>query len=345
MRFVDWIIFPAALGASFMLTALLRRYALANQLVDMPNQRSSHKVPTPRGGGVAIAATFLLGLPVLWWSGLLDGAVLIGVSGAGALVAFIGYLDDRYQVPARWRLLVHTVSATWGLGWISGVPAISFLGYSVTLGWIGWLIALLYLVWLLNLYNFMDGIDGIASIEAATVCTGAALLHWLVVPTHAGWALPLLLLFSALGFLVWNVPPAKIFMGDSGSGFLGLTMGMLSIIAAWHVPALFWSWVILLGVFIVDATVTLVRRVYRGEKFYVAHRTHAYQYASRRHGSHAPVTTAVGLINLLWLLPIALLVGLGRLEGGLGLCVAYAPLLWLAYRFKAGARELQEGQA
>lgn len=340
-RVIDLIVFPAAFGAAFVLTILLRRYALARSLVDVPNERSSHQIPTPRGGGVAIVLAFLSGLPLLAWTGLLADPVMVALEGAGMLVALVGFLDDRGQIPARWRLVAHFVAAGWVLAWLGGVPALPFFGYSVTFGRLDLVLCALYLVWLLNLYNFMDGIDGIAGVEAATVCFGGALVYWLAVPELTGSAAPLLLLCAVLGFLVWNFPPAKIFMGDAGSGFLGLTLGALSIDAAWKLPAFFWSWVILLGVFVVDATVTLFRRVYRGEKFYVAHRSHAYQYAARRRGSHRPVTLAVGLINLLWLLPLALLVGLGALEGVVGVCVAYAPLVWLAYRFKAGARELQ----
>lgn len=344
-RVIDLIVFPAAFGAAFVLTILLRRYALARSLVDVPNERSSHETPTPRGGGVAIVLTFLSGLPLLAWTGLLAYPVMIGLAGAGALVAWVGFLDDRGHIPAGWRLLAHFVSAAWVLAWLGGVPALPYFGHSVTFGWFDLVLFALYLVWLLNLYNFMDGIDGIAGVEATTVCIGGALLYWLAAPELSGWAAPLLLLSAVLGFLVWNFPPAKIFMGDAGSGFLGLTLGAMSIDGAWKSPAFFWSWLILLAVFVVDATMTLFRRVYRGEKFYVAHRSHAYQYASRELRSHRRVTVAVGLINLMWLLPLALLVGLGLLEGVVGLAIAYAPLVWLAYRFKAGARELQESAA
>lgn len=138
------------------------------------------------------------------------------------------------------------------------------------------------------------------------------------------------------GFLAWNFPPARIFMGDAGSGFLGLMLGALSFQAAWVAPSLLWSWVILLGVFVVDATLTLLRRLARGERVYQAHRSHAYQHAARRLGRHRPVTLAVGAINLLWLLPIALWVGIGGGCGGLGVMVAYTPLVILGWRWGAG---------
>jgi Fuc2NAc and GlcNAc transferase len=317
------------------LTGFLRRYALANSLIDVPNQRSSHTLPTPRGGGVAIVLCFLAALPVLFVAGLLSWPVLWALLGAGAGVALLGFLDDHGHIAARWRLLGHFTAAFWALLWLGGGPPISFFGISVDLAWFGHALAAVYLVWLLNLYNFMDGIDGIASVEAICVCLGAALLYWL--SGQPGLiAGPLLLASAVAGFLFWNFPPARIFMGDAGSGFLGMVLGIMSLLAAWVKPELFWSWVILLGVFVVDATWTLLRRLLRGDRVYEAHRSHAYQYASRQFGQHLPVTLAVAAINIFWLLPMALWVGMGGLDGLLGVLVAYAPLVVLAVKFKAG---------
>jgi Fuc2NAc and GlcNAc transferase len=136
---------------------------------------------------------------------------------------------------------------------------------------------------------------------------------------------------AAAGFLIFNFKPARIFMGDVGSGFLGVTFGLLTVHHASANSDLFWAWLILLGAFIVDATLTLIRRICHGERFYQAHRSHAYQYASRRFQSHARVSIVFGVINLLWLLPIALLVATGRLEGIAGVAVAYLPLAILAW--------------
>lgn len=287
---------------------------------------------------MAIVLVFLLALPVMASMGLLPWPLAWALLGAGAGIAVLGFLDDHGHIAARWRLLGHFAGATWALGWLGGLPPLPLFGFALDLGWLGHGLAAVYLVWLLNLYNFMDGIDGIASVEAICVCLGGALLYVLL--GQAGAALPPLLLAAAVaGFLCWNFPPARIFMGDAGSGFLGIALGVLSLQAAWVEAQLLWSWLILLGVFVVDATFTLLRRLLRGDKVYEAHRSHAYQYASRRFGSHLPVTLAVGLINLLWLLPIALWVGVGGLEGSWGLMIAYGPLVWAAVRFKAGELE------
>ncbi|NOU15781.1 MAG: glycosyltransferase family 4 protein [Methylococcaceae bacterium] len=334
----EWLFLLACAAISWILTGLLRRYALAKSLMDVPNARSSHSIPTPRGGGLAIVIVFLAGLPVLWLNDSLSTPTLWALLGAGISVALIGFLDDHGHIPARWRLLAHFFAAGWGLFWLNGLPPLQFFGQTLDLGWAGNILGALYLVWLLNLYNFMDGIDGLASIEAISVALGGILLSVLAPDQSGAWPLSALLLAAVLGFLLWNFPPAKIFMGDAGSGFLGLVLGLLSIQATWLAPKFLWSWLILLGVFIVDATWTLIRRFLRGDKVYEAHRSHGYQFASRKHG-HRTVTLTVALINSVWLLPIALWVGVGGLDGIFGLLLAYTPLIFLAIRYQAGELE------
>jgi Fuc2NAc and GlcNAc transferase len=336
---IFWLLLLLTIAGSWALTGFLRRYALAKNLIDIPNDRSSHSVPTPRGGGVAIVASFLAVLPVLNSVDWLTTAVCLALIGAGVTVAVTGFLDDHGHIPAHWRLLVHFGAASWGLYWLGGLPVLMTFGNFPD--WLNYVCAAIYIVWLLNLYNFMDGIDGLAGIEAITTCCSGALLVWLVTPDSNAWMLPALLATAVSGFLVWNFPPARIFMGDAGSGFLGIMLALLSMQAAVVEPQLFWAWLILLGVFIVDATVTLLRRIFRGEKFYEAHRSHAYQYASRTLGAHLPVTLAIGAINVCWLLPVASLVALKKLDVIFGLTLAYAPLLWLALHYKAGDRQAQ----
>jgi Fuc2NAc and GlcNAc transferase len=334
-----WWLLPAVFVFSLGMTGLLRRYALARSLMDIPNARSSHSVPTPRGGGVAIVLSFLFALPLLAIIQGLPWAPIIALVGAGAWVALVGFLDDHGHIAARWRLLSHFGASIWALYWLGGLPPIAVFGFTLELGWAGHGLAAIYLVWLLNLYNFMDGIDGIASIEAVCVCLGGGLLYFLSGSAIEDAAFVLVLAMAVGGFLLWNFPPARIFMGDAGSGFLGVVLGILSLQAAAAEASWLWAWLILLGVFVVDATFTLLRRLLRGDKVYEAHRSHAYQFASRRFGRHLPVTLAVAAINLFWLLPMALWVGLGGLDGVVGLILAYFPLVGLAVKFRAGGVE------
>ncbi|WP_454876739.1 MraY family glycosyltransferase [Pseudomonas farris] len=330
-----WWLLGAVFAVSWVLTLIVRRYALAKSLMDIPNERSSHSTPTPRGGGVAIVISFLLALPVLVGLDLLSHEALYGLFGSGLLVAFIGFADDHGHIAARWRLFGHFIAAAWALYWLNGLPPIEILSVTVDLGWFGNILALVYLVWMLNLYNFMDGIDGLASVQAISVCLGMCLVYWYSDNVELIWV-PLFLVAAVAGFLWWNCPPARIFMGDAGSGFLGVVLGGLVLLASWNKPELLWSWLILLGVFIVDSTWTLARRLLDGQKVYQAHRTHAYQYASSVFGSHKVVTVGVAALNVFWLLPLALMVGSGAIDGVLGLGVSYVPLVLLSVKFKAG---------
>lgn len=326
----------AAFLVAAALTGWFRRHAIALQFLDVPNARSSHTIATPRGGGVAIVLTTLVALLTLGWTGWLDWKSVEVLWVGGALVALIGFVDDRRHVAPQWRLLGHFAVAWWVLVRLGRLPPVAAIGYVLDSGWLEFAIAALFLVWMLNLTNFMDGIDGIAGVETVTVCLCAALLGEIAAPGMHLWVAPLVLGFATLGFLVWNWPPAKIFMGDAGSGFLGLTLAVLSLQAALEQGRLFWSWLILLGVFVVDATVTLIRRLARGESVHQAHRSHAYQHAAVHRGAHLPVTVAVGVINLCWLFPVALAVALGWTDGLLGVLIAYVPLAVAAMRLNAG---------
>lgn len=320
------------LGASCAVTWFLRRYALLTNLLDIPNHRSSHVIPTPRGGGLAFVFCFILVVLSLTLLKLIPFTLFILFAGIGAFIATIGFIDDHRHIPAKWRLLAHFAACALALYLFGGMPEISWI---LPVGLICNIVAIVYLVWLLNLFNFMDGIDGIAAIEAISVCLGGALLYFF----HGHGTpmlLPIALAFSVGGFLIWNFPPARIFMGDAGSGFLGFSLGMFSIQAATISASFFWSWLILLGVFTVDATITLLYRAITGKRVFDAHCNHGYQHACRRYGSHRAVTLSVLAINLLWLLPLALAVGNNQLDCYTGLFIAYTPIILLAFKFHAG---------
>lgn len=326
--------------AAGVLTAMMRRHALATHLLDHPNERSSHTQPVPRGGGIAIVVACTALIAWWWIGGRIDGRLAMALLASSLPVALVGYVDDRKPVPARLRFAVHTAGAVLMLALMGGPPDVTILGFGTDWDWLILALATLYLIWMINLVNFMDGIDGIAGVEAITVSLGAALCWWIAAP-HGPWPVPIGLAACVAGFLVWNWPPAKIFMGDAGSGFLGLAIAILSLWAAKDDPVLLWSCLILTGAFMTDATVTLARRVLRGEKFYLPHRSHAYQYASRLYQSHKVVTLAFGAVNVLWLLPWALGVALGWMDGALALLIAYSPLVLLAFHYKAGDRAAQ----
>ncbi len=322
-------------------TAWVRSFALARNVLDVPNERSSHAVPTPRGGGVAIVFSFALAIGSLAFFGLVAPALAVALSGAGLLTAAVGFADDRCGLSARLRFAAHVAAALLALWSLWPVAAVSGFGLVASRPWVLIPAFVVFIAWCINLFNFMDGIDGIASIETMSIAAGGAVLASLVALPQ-GAAAPLALVACIGGFLVWNWPPARIFMGDAGSGFLGLVVAVLALWQASLAPQLFWSWLILMGCFMVDATTTLLRRVRRGQSFHTAHRSHAYQFAARRHKGHLPVSLAFGAITLLWLLPWACAVALKWLDGGWALVVAYMPLVRLAYAYKAGDAAAQE---
>lgn len=307
--------------------------------MDLPNQRSSHVKPVPRGGGIAIVLTIMLAwLLNFYYFPDFSRTLMFAWIVAGGFVALIGFLDDRGHVSIAVRILCHVFSAIYGFILVGGAPEVSILGVVFSVGIFSQILWVIFIIWCLNLFNFMDGIDGIAGVELATTCIGFIILLWLK-GFHAEMLPIAVLLMASLGFLVWNFPRAKIFMGDSGSGFVGLVLA-LSVIYLTHLaPEFLWSSLILLGVFIVDATFTLWRRALTGEKILQAHRTHAYQVAARRYDSHVKVTLVIAVINCTWLYPLAILAALNKIEGGLLLIIAYAPLILLAYFFNAGKVE------
>lgn len=324
--------------AALVMTGMLRRYALNRGLLDIPNERSSHAIATPRGGGLAIVMIFVFGLLALKIFYPLSN-IWIAFLGASVLVALVGFIDDHGHIPAQWRLIGHFVAAIWALIWLGGFPSIPLFGATYDMGFVGDALAVFGLVWLLNLYNFMDGIDGIAASEAVFVA--AAGLLFAVSAQHINLQLvAMLIIGSTLGFLAWNWPPAKIFMGDVGSGFLGIVLGIYGWWAIAEDVITIWTWLIVLGVFVVDATVTLIRRLIKGLKWYEAHRSHTYQYAARRWG-HLRVTLAVGLINIMWILPIAYLTNIYRGWGIQLTLLAYSPLVVLVFMLREGKETSQ----
>lgn len=320
---------------TLLFTGYMRHYALKKNIIDNPNERSSHSVPTPRGGGVAVVCSYLLALAVLMYSQQLELHTGLTLIIAGFIIALLGFLDDHGHINAMVRLAIHflvAIGVVFSLGGFSEVNV--FNGFE--LGFFANIIAVLFLVWLLNLYNFMDGINGIASVEAITTVVSMAILYY-VLKTTLNSDILWLLTACVFGFLLWNFPKAKIFMGDACSGFLGLILGILALIALKENLALFCAWIICLGVFVVDATYTLIKRVLSGYKMYDAHRSHSYQILSRRWGSHTPVTLIVAVINLFWLFPIAYMTVMQQWTyPELAVLIAYLPLILIAIKLRAG---------
>src|SRR5688572_15077125 len=307
----------AAAILSWLLASRVRLYAL-DRLLDIPNERSSHSSPTPRGGGLAIAVTALGGIIIAAMLGWLDWDLAIALSGGGAMIATVGWVDDHRDLPALTRFAVQFLSAGWAMFWVGGLPSLSLGIFSVNMGLIGTVLGIIGIVWAINLYNFVDGIDGLAAGEAISTGVIGGLI--LLAMGQIGLAMVSFLIAAAsAGFLPLNWAPAKLFMGDVGSGMLGYLFAVLAIASenAGAVPLLIW--VLLLGAFVFDATVTLCRRIAHGERWYHAHHSHAYQRMVQAGRSHAQVSTTILIINLAlavlaivaWLRPTFFLIAIG----------------------------------
>lgn len=288
--------FFALMAASGVGTRFVLAHARRVSLFDVPDHRSSHTSPKPRGGGLSIAALWVLGLPLAAGIGVLPWRIGLALTGGGALVAAVGWIDDHGHVAPRIRFAAHLAAAVWTVALLGGLSAPVIGPYTLELGILGSAVAVLGLVWMINLYNFMDGIDGIAGVEALT--GGLAVAVLLGARGDGSLAfLPVGLAGAAAGFLLWNWAPARIFMGDVGSGLLGYAFGALALAGetAAGVPAAIL--LVPLGVFILDATVTLGRRLGRGERVYEAHRSHVYQRLLQEGWDPRRICAAVGFLN------------------------------------------------
>lgn len=328
-----------SLVVAVLITGFVRELALSHGVLDVPNERSSHTTATPRGGGLSIVISMTVAVAALASLGAVRKELALALLGGGLAVAIAGFMDDRFNLPVRVRLAVHVCAATLSVYCLGGLPPLQFGIRIFHPGWMGFPLGVFAIVWTLNLFNFMDGIDGIAASEAMFVAFGGALLTLFGTGNNDVRAVGVVAGAASCGFLLWNWPPAKIFMGDVGSGYIGFVAAVLALAAGHSQPFALWVWLILGGVFFVDATVTLLRRAARGARIHEAHRSHAYQWLARRWGSHRRVTLIVMFINMAWLLPCAIIASLHPSYAATIAAVALAPLVAVAIAAGAGRPE------
>lgn len=321
---------------SAILTGLIRWAAQRAQLIAVPVSRSAHSRPVPVGGGVSIVILVLLVVAYCYFTEQIPANEFAALMVA-LVIACIGIVDDIKHLDIRWRIPAQFLASAFVIYCLGDVPAIDFGLFSFPESILLNVLAVFALVWLLNLYNFMDGIDGIAATELIAVN-----LLSLIIVINSDAFLTLLSASCAAaagGFLLWNWSPAKIFMGDVGSSFIGFVLGVMALLSLLHGSMTVWTWVLLLGVFVVDATLTLFTRVRRKQRWYDGHASHAYQNAARHYKSHAKVTIVVILINLFWLGPLAWMSVQYPKMGLVMAVIGLIPLLLLARRFGAGSED------
>jgi len=325
-----------ATAVAWIATGVVRRLAIRHAILDIPNVRSSHQTPVPRGGGLAIALVALGAMLLETIGHAWDLRIFVALAIGGTAVAGVGYVDDLKSLSARVRLIVHVGASIAFLCVFAAFLNNRSIHFSTYAFWVGGGLLVFALLSAVNLFNFMDGIDGIAASEAVFVAGSGAWLNCFI-NGDSGLTLAFVCLASAtMGFLIWNMPPARIFMGDVGSGFLGFMLTALAIVASCTAAIPAQVWPILGGVFIADASVTLFRRYARGDRWFEAHKTHAYQHLAVRWQGHLPVTVLVSLINICWLFPWALYALLMPGRATLSLIVSLLPLTVLVSIAGAG---------
>lgn len=325
-----WLMLAAAFGVSAAGTWAYRAFAMRRNIVANPNFRTLHQGRIPRGGGIVFSVMFLIAALALWAVALIDSDLGRALAVGGVVATAFGFADDKFHLGAREKLLVQGALSAWTLFAVGGHPLIDFpltpLALDLVISWLA-------LVWLLNLYNFIDGIDGMAAAGAILIST-TAIGVLMVQGGDFGLTVVLSILAACcLGFLVFNWPPASIFMGDSGSMFLGFSFGVLVTYTISRGQMSVWTWLVIFGYFVADTTTTTVLRLFVTEKWYGEHRSHAYQNLARIRGSHLYVVRGVCLYHLVWIAPLAIWSVMVPGFAPLATLLALAPVVGLALRF------------
>ena len=273
---------------SIVLTYFVKVYAIKKSILDLPNERSSHEMPTPRGGGFAVILSFYVGLFYFYMNSLIDQRMFFALLSSLPIV-IVGILEDvRGGISRKARLIIQSIAAILAIISLGSVESIDLIFIELRGGWLN-IFVFLTILWFTNLYNFLDGIDGYAASEAVLVGLGAFIL--------LDMEIGLLIAFTSLGFLVFNWQKASIFMGDVGSTTLGFLFGVLCFYDTGE--GNIYTWLSLLAIFWFDATLTLFRRYRNKEMLVKAHKKHAYQRIVQFGYSHQKTVVISIVINVL----------------------------------------------
>ncbi len=292
--------FIVVLATSFLLTGAILKLVIKNKILDYPGSRSLHDRPLPRGGGIAIAILVLLCQLILWQQGYLYTMQFFAFFIGGSMVFVTGLLDDIRVVPTLIKGVSYFIAALWG---VSLLEAIQFNAINMDAFII--LIWSVFIAWGVNLYNFMDGSDGLAGMQ--TFLAGGVIAGIAYTFNMDGiFYLMIVIAASLAGFLFYNLPPAKLFMGDSGSCFIGFMFGMTGCYSIQQELIPLSVWLILFSVFICDSGLTLLMRIISGKRWYRAHKEHAYQRLILMGHSHGQVLLYFTVFFLVFLFPMTI---------------------------------------
>lgn len=293
MNFELLVLFCLLFLLSLFLTSLIRKIAIKKSLLAVVSERSSHTTPTPHGGGIALAFTWVAGISYLFYIGDINSSLFYAFLG-GILISVVSYFDDLFELSAKLRLIVQSSVSILGIYFLGGLDRIDLIYFTIENSLFTNVFAFFLIIWFINLYNFLDGIDGYAGSQAVFLGLAGYILF--------SDSFFLVFVSSALGFLVWNWHSAKIFMGDVGSTLLGYNVAIFVIyyqnsnVEGESTSILLW--IILFGLFCFDATYTLIRRKLNGESISTAHKKHAYQRLTQAGWSHDKVVIYSIFVNI-----------------------------------------------
>lgn len=300
------LIFVLVVLCSNLIIYSVREFSIRKKILDIPNNRSSHSLPTPKGGGLSIVIIMIVTIILLSCEDLIAIDITMAMIIGLIIVSLTGLVDDLINLSVWKRVLAYLTSISISLYFVGGLDDISINNYSVHLSYAGYLASLFFLFWLVNLYNFMDGTDGFAAIQTISVSLFICYLLFMLND------MPLFILFfclivSTTVFLFWNWFPAKIFMGDVGSCSIGFLFGLFAVYTASRDLISLSVWVILLSPFIGDATFTLLKRILKKEQWYKAHNSHAYQKIYQSGYKHNELAFSLLVLNIIIVWPCAYL--------------------------------------
>jgi len=273
---------------SFTLTYCIKNYYIKFSLLDKVNERSSHSIPTPHGGGIALSLSWFIGLCYLHFDNQIEPTLFYALI-IGICISIVSFFDDIYELSAKFRILVQSCVSIAGIIVLGGYESLDFWFYSISNPIVTNIFAFLLIIWFINLYNFLDGINGYAGSEAIFLAISGFIIF--------GGSHFIVLAVCVLGFLYWNWNKGKIFMGDVGSTLLGYNIAIFTLYYANQESSNMWIWIILFGTFWFDATITLIRRKFNSEKLNQAHKKHAYQRLTQSGWSHFKVTNYSIILN------------------------------------------------
>jgi len=311
---------------------MYKLFSINRDIVAQPNFRNLHQIPTPRGGGIVFSVIFLFSVLITgtWYSLCINENLIFILLCGGLIASIFGFIDDIVEIKAKVKLFVQSVLAVFILftfGWqpVLNLPWVPAL-INLVISWFA-------LVWLMNVFNFMDGSDGIVTSGTIFFCLSSILSIYLV-----NGDLSLILVFSFLavsciGFLLFNFPPASIFMGDSGSLFLGFFFSTLITFTVTSGEISVWTWLIMLAYFLGDTTTTSILRIFLVKRWYSVHRSHAYQNLVRLGRSHLKIFFGISLYHFLWLFPLVICSVLQPILAPLGVFLAYIPVIIWTIRY------------